>query len=111
MRARTLAGEARALAEQMRSAVLEVEPGAQVILYGSRARGDAAPDSDWDLLILLPDQVDQEREDALVRRLFELELDLDVVISAIVYSQEVWATPLRRATPLHQNVTREGVAL
>jgi uncharacterized protein len=111
MRARTLTGETRAIAERIRSAVLEVEPEAQVILYGSRARGDAAPDSDWDLLILLPGQVDRQREEALVRRLFELELELDVIISAIIYDQEDWATPLRRATPLHQNVTREGIQL
>ena len=32
--------------------VLEVEPTAQVLLYGSRARGDANKDSDWDVLVL-----------------------------------------------------------
>jgi len=33
----------------------------QVWLYGSRARGDARPDSDWDLFIVAPDATD-ERE-------------------------------------------------
>jgi uncharacterized protein len=27
----------------------------QVWLFGSRARGDARPDSDWDLLVVVPD--------------------------------------------------------
>ena len=31
------------------------EPGDKVYLYGSRARGNMKPDSDWDLLILVKD--------------------------------------------------------
>jgi predicted nucleotidyltransferase len=31
----------------------------QVWLYGSRARGDARPDSDWDLFIVAPDATDE----------------------------------------------------
>ena len=31
----------------------------QVWLYGSRARGDQRPDSDWDLFIVAPDATDE----------------------------------------------------
>jgi predicted nucleotidyltransferase len=34
----------------------KVPQGTRVILFGSRARGDARPDSDWDVLILLDKQ-------------------------------------------------------
>jgi uncharacterized protein len=111
MRARTLQGETRALAERMRSAVLEVEPEAQVILYGSRARGDAAPDSDWDLLVLVDGRVDYRREHTIIRRLFEFELETDTILGVIVYSKEDWDTPLYRAMPFHGSVTREGIVI
>lgn len=31
----------------------------QVWLFGSRARGDATPSSDWDLLVVVPDETDE----------------------------------------------------
>jgi uncharacterized protein len=89
------------------------EPGARVILYGSRARGDAEQDSDWDLLVLLDGPVDRRRMERVRDFTFDLELALDdcPVLSTIVYSQEQWNTPLYRATPFHESVTSEGVEL
>jgi hypothetical protein len=36
------------LLEQIRQAICEVEPDAEIILYGSRSRGDALSESDYD---------------------------------------------------------------
>ena len=41
----------------IRDTIREAEPSAQIILYGSRARGDAREDSDWDVLVI----VDKEK--------------------------------------------------
>src|SRR5262245_51017990 len=38
----------------------------QVGLFGSRARGDAAPPSDWDLFVVVPDETDECDLDPLV---------------------------------------------
>lgn len=111
MVSRTVTRKSRALTDRIRSAVHEVEPEAQVILYGSRARGEAAPDSDWDLLVLVDGPVDRMREDAIIRRLYQLELETDTVLSTIVYSKEDWDSPLFQAMPFHENVTREGIPL
>ena len=37
----------------IRSTVRAVEPDAEIILYGSRARRDARPESDWDTIVIL----------------------------------------------------------
>jgi predicted nucleotidyltransferase len=36
------------LLEQIKQAVRQAEPDAEIILYGSRSRGDALSESDWD---------------------------------------------------------------
>jgi predicted nucleotidyltransferase len=36
-----------------RESIHKISPKVKVILYGSRARGDAVPESDYDLLVLL----------------------------------------------------------
>jgi predicted nucleotidyltransferase len=103
----------RELLERVKRVVRAVEPGARVILYGSRARADAAADSDWDLLILLDGPVDHTRADALHDRIYELELSEDEcpVLSTIVRGKGEWNSPLYDAMPLRTNVEREGIEL
>ena len=45
------------LMTEVKKIVNQQSPNAKLILFGSRARGNAKPDSDWDILIL----VDKER--------------------------------------------------
>ena len=89
-----------------------IVPEAEVILYGSEARGDARPDSDIDILILLPEFKDIKRYIAkrseISGHLFELSLDLDVDISPLVLPRNVWNV---RKTPFTINVTNEGIRI
>jgi predicted nucleotidyltransferase len=96
---------------RIRDTLRNIEPTARIILYGSHARGDAHSDSDWDLLILLDGPVACHRIAAIHHRLYQLELETDTVLSALVCSQEEWDSPLSRAMPFHTNVAREGVEL
>lgn len=101
----------RAMLDRVRDTVRAIEPDATVILYGSRARGDYAPDSDWDLLVLLDGDVSQKREQAVRDRVHDLEYDANTMFSPVVRGKDVWETRLHRAMPFHQNVEYDGVIL
>jgi len=99
------------LANQIRQAIHEVEPKAEVILYGSRSRGDAVSESDWDILVLVDAPVDDKRTDRIRHRLYELEWACGEVISSIVRSREEWNSERYQVMPLHRRVVQEGIAL
>ena len=99
------------LLEHVKQTIREIEPDANIILYGSRARGDAHPESDWDFLILLDGAVDDARTDAIRHRLYELEWDCGEVLSAIVRSRQEWNTPLYQVMPFSKVVRAQGILL
>lgn len=69
------------LPDAIRRIARELDP-LQIILFGSWARGDARPDSDLDLLIVMP-EVDNKRETAIraLRALRDLPAGKDVVVT------------------------------
>jgi len=99
------------LIEQIRQAVYDVEPAAEIILYGSRSRGDALSESDWDFLILVDGPISDERTDRIRHRLYEIEWESGEVISSIVRNREEWNSDLYQAMPFHQRVQQEGTRL
>lgn len=52
----------------------KIDPIAEVILYGSRARDESHEGSDWDLLILTNYSVDLKKESEFRDNLYDLEL-------------------------------------
>ena len=99
------------LLEQVKQTILEIEPDADVVIYGSRTRREAGPESDWDFLVLLDGSVDQKRIDTIRHRLYDIEWESGEVISCIVRSRKEWNSSLYKAMPFHENVEREGIVL
>jgi len=87
-----------------------IPKGGKAILYGSRARGDAHKDSDWDILILLDkDTLDQSDYDNVSYPFVLLGCDLGQEINPIMYTTKEWES--YRITPFYENVTRDGIVL
>lgn len=90
--------------------IAEIDPKAEVILFGSRARGEEKGDSDWDLLILTDYPVSFREEQRFRHHIFDLELELGEAFSTFVYSKSDWEMK-HSVTPLYQNVIKDGVRI
>lgn len=87
-----------------------VPQGGRVVLYGSRARGDACHDSDWDLLIILDkSRIEQSDYDNIAFPFTYLGWDLGEAIIPVMYTKKEWDA--HSFLPFYKNVEQDKIVL
>ena len=81
----------------------------QMILFGSRARGDADPDSDMDVVVILADDWDWDERVFVSRCAWEAGFESGIIVVPVIFSREQWEDSPYRWSLLAQAVRSEGV--
>jgi predicted nucleotidyltransferase len=97
------------ISKLIRECIRSVDANTEVILFGSRARGDEHEDSDWDILVLTEEQ-EKILESKIRDKLFDLELETGEPFSLFVYSKSDWQNK-QKISPFYHHVNREGIWL
>ena len=78
----------------------------QIYLFGSKARNEAGPDSDYDLMVVVPDDASLERRHS--RLAYEALRGTGTAADVLVSTRKRFNTRLRAAASLPATIVREG---
>ncbi len=98
----------RQVAREVRRRLAAIVPVLDLRIFGSRARGEAAPDSDLDLFIEV-EEVYPELRERISEIAWEVGLEMDRVISTVVATCHDLEQGAMGASPLVLNIEREGI--
>ncbi|CAN5701636.1 hypothetical protein BH24ACI5_BH24ACI5_23660 [soil metagenome] len=99
----------RRILERFASRVRAIAPEARISAFGSRARGTAHPESDFDLCVVLP-AVSPEAREAIYAVAWEIGFADGCVLAPILLSRDDFESAPLSASTLVRTIRREGVA-
>ena len=81
----------------------------RIYLFGSKARGDTGPDSDYDLLIVVPDEASSEQKRS--RLAYQALRGTRTAADVLVWTKQAFDSRLHLPASLPAMVIREGKLL
>lgn len=91
-------------------ALEEKHPGMvdQILIYGSKARGQAHAESDLDVLLIVKNEAAHLKRE--LRQIgYLLAATSDVLPSILAYTQDEWESRRKSGSPFRQAVERDGI--
>jgi len=99
------------ITELIKDSIKKKNPEAEIILFGSQARGESNYDSDLDILILLNHpKVSRLQAQEYRDVLYVIELEIGQPISTFIFAKNDWEST-HKYTPLYNNIKKEGIYL
>jgi len=95
--------------ENIRTLKRQLLPNDRMILFGSQARGDARPDSDWDLLVLLDKPKKEESDEDKAYEFVLMGWKYGTYLSIKLYTENEWEKG--KMFPFYKNVERDGIEI
>ncbi|MBI5373878.1 MAG: nucleotidyltransferase domain-containing protein [Candidatus Schekmanbacteria bacterium] len=83
----------------------------KMILFGSRARGDAFAFSDMDVMIIINNSVSENELDYISDCAWEAGFEYGIVVVPVVFSRDEWENSPERYSLLAQAIVTDGVQL
>lgn len=84
-------------------------PEARIWIFGSRARGDSAWDSDFDICVVLK-TADEEKREFIRNVAWEVGFENERVITSVILSEDAFENGPMSESTLVDNILREGIA-
>jgi len=86
-------------------------PVSDVILFGSKVRGDADEESDLDLLVLTSREISWAERKRIHEPIFKIELAYDVIISILLVTENDWHQGYFSVLPIYEEVEKDGLSI
>ncbi|HDD64904.1 MAG TPA: nucleotidyltransferase domain-containing protein, partial [Firmicutes bacterium] len=80
--------------KELKIKIVEKFPEAEIILFGSKVRGNCDEESDIDLLILIEGPVNRKIEEEITDITYDIELKYGVVFGKIIENKTFWNSKL-----------------
>ncbi len=102
-------GNKTELPDEFIKKLVELYSPKQIILFGSRARGDASVNSDFDMMVIVADDVTNLREKR--SDIYDFMWDSGIAADVLIWTESAYQRRLHIIASLPATIEREGKVL